>query len=90
MFGRFFAASEEDPQPELDPEPAILSDTRSGKVTDETTEQGAKQHSEEKKLKAARDKHDLEALQEEIAREKETVAELDENERQLRDEARGI
>jgi len=44
----------------------------------------------EKKLKAARGKHDLEALQEEIAREKETVAELDEKERQLREEARGM
>ena len=30
----------------------------------------------EKKLKAARGKHDLDTLQEEIAREKETVAEL--------------
>ena len=44
----------------------------------------------EKKLKAARGKHDLDALQEEIAREKETVAELDEKERQLRGEARGM
>ena len=44
----------------------------------------------EKKLKAERSKHDLEALQEEIAREKEVVVELDEKERQLREEARGM
>ena len=44
----------------------------------------------EKKLKAARGKHDLGTLQEEIAREKETVAELDEKVRQLRGEARGM
>ena len=44
----------------------------------------------EKKLKAERSKHDLEALQEEIAREKEIVVELDEKERQLREEARGM
>ena len=44
----------------------------------------------EKKLKAAKSKHDLGSLQDEIAKEKKAVAELDEKERKLREEARGM
>merc|ERR1712013_654698 len=44
----------------------------------------------EKKLKAAKSKHDLGSLQDRIAKEKKAVAELDEKERKLREEARGM